>query len=143
MQAKYEYFPKGTDIGRPEIVINLKRPQVDQMDKWTPEQKLTASKVLDAAEAGFSAYMDELRSIIGYTVMAYNPEEGVHDINDKCQENMCIVAHQSKRGERKHELDINMLNWNGMFLDGTPLPSEKRVLIAGLYDVENKRSTAT
>lgn len=132
MQIKYEYFPKGVDIGRSEIVVNLKRPQVDKMDKWTTEQKADAAKLLDAAEISFGAFIGELRSVVGYTIKAYNPEDGVHSINDECEGKNCIVAHQSKAGEHKHELDINMLNWNGMFLDGSPLPASRRVLISEL-----------
>lgn len=61
-QSKHEYFHKGVNIQkRPDITINLKRPEVEKMAKWTTDQKKHLPAFIRTCEAVFEAFINELK----------------------------------------------------------------------------------
>lgn len=62
VQSKHEYFHRGVDNQmRPDIIIDLRRPSVDSMIKWTPEQKKDLLAFIKTCEAVFNAFITELK----------------------------------------------------------------------------------
>lgn len=61
-QSKHEYFHKGVDDHkRPDIVIDLRRPSAEKMEKWTPDQKKHLPAFIKTCELAFSAFITELK----------------------------------------------------------------------------------
>lgn len=61
-QSKHEYFHKGfNNQKRPDIVIDLRRPSKETIEKWTPEQKKNIPAFIKTCEAVFSAFINELK----------------------------------------------------------------------------------
>lgn len=61
-QSKHEYFHKGfRNQKRPDIVIDLKRPSRETMDKWTSEEKKHLPSFIKTCEAIFAAFINELK----------------------------------------------------------------------------------
>lgn len=62
IKSKHEYYHKNVDTQkRPDIVVDLKRPPVDTMAKWTPEQKKHLPAFIKSCEEVFATFIQELK----------------------------------------------------------------------------------
>lgn len=60
-QAKREFFHSGVDNQkRPDIVVDLKRPSLEQMKLWTVRQKIAALQWIAGCERDFKIFKKEI-----------------------------------------------------------------------------------
>lgn len=61
MQAKYQYYQKGPDFQkRSDITIDLRRPDIKKIAKWTAQERAGLHDFIRRARASFNAFADEL-----------------------------------------------------------------------------------
>lgn len=60
-QSKHEYFHKGVDTQhRPDIVVDLRRPPVDKMAKWSRDERASLDDFIATCQRAFAAFINEL-----------------------------------------------------------------------------------
>lgn len=46
MKYEYKYFRKGANVGRADIVVNIKRPDIVALDNWSNDEKESLKKAI-------------------------------------------------------------------------------------------------
>lgn len=62
VQIKYEYFRDGVDDQKhPDIIIDLRRPDVKTMNKWSKGQRKHLTDFISACESAFASFITEIK----------------------------------------------------------------------------------
>ncbi len=65
MQSKHQYYHKGADNQKnADITVDLKRPDVKKISKWSPEEKASLPEFIATCERVFAAFINELKKQI-------------------------------------------------------------------------------
>mgnify|MGYP001616830565 CR=1 FL=1 len=65
VKVKHEYFQKGSDNQkRPNIVMDLRRPTAEKMQKWTDQEKEYLHNFIATCESVFGVFIKQLKKQI-------------------------------------------------------------------------------